>query len=146
MSNGSESAWGGGRRRVSTNPPFSSHLESDTELKDAPLSEAKDEDAISDLKHNKGNAFEGQDSPLSSSAPSVEAAFNHEVEINGLKDGLQHLSINSEVGRSHKVPPQNALAASNGLQQDEASLAGIKWSYVDPSGNVQGNAAHLRMR
>ena len=126
-------AWGAGKRRTSSGQLAGSRID-ETDLDKGPGSAGiKEEDEESGA--GSGNKMSGGQ-PGSVSTSQLQPSA---VEFDNVQEGVSRLSLGAPANESESfVPLSNANGLSNNSPDDVATFTSIQWTYLDPSGNVQG--------
>ena len=128
--NGNDSSWGNGKRRVPSGQPFPERLEEEVEAsKDTGVSESQKE--VSPTR--KPLVMESV--PSQTNNTSGNENLDPIGGINSLKSGVENLTLNTNSNSP-------GLDSSGGDTSKTVDLGKIQWSYIDPSGNVQGESYH----
>ncbi|EJD03863.1 uncharacterized protein FOMMEDRAFT_154980 [Fomitiporia mediterranea MF3/22] len=123
--NGIDTAWGSGKRRIQSGQPFTDRVDEEEELqKDPGSSEAKE-----------GAYASGQNALDSRSAqPREHGPPSSEINISQSAGNNLHDTTDGATGQSTDLTNR-----TGGNTSDSIDLTKVQWSYVDPTGNVQGN-------
>ncbi|KAL5534141.1 hypothetical protein ACEPAG_602 [Sanghuangporus baumii] len=128
--NGSESAWGGGKRRVTSGHPIPDRLDEKEEIQKEPPPESNEntDPPAEKMEGTENRPPNQQDSSLSQ----VVAPQNPDKDIDNVTGTMNNLTLNTNV-----VGPQKADQVSDARATD-AEPGKVEWSYIDLSGTVQG--------
>ncbi|KAL5495164.1 SMY2 [Sanghuangporus weigelae] len=128
--NGSESAWGGGKRRVTSGHPIPDRLdEKEVIQKEAPPE--SNENTHSPAEKTEGTENRPPDQQDSSTSQ-VAVPQNPDKDIDNVTGTMNNLALNTNA-----VGPQKTDQVSDARATD-AEPGKVEWSYIDPSGTVQG--------
>lgn len=121
--NGGDNTWGNGKRRVPSGHPLTERLEEEAETKkDAEPSESQKEESLNRK-------------PIESDLIPSQATGTSNNESTGgiddIKSSMKNLALNVN-------NDSQSAELSGGDTSKAKDLGKIQWSYIDPSGNVQG--------
>lgn len=128
--NGNENPWTSGKSRVLPGQTFAARTKNGDTSKDASGLEIKEEEETSDANGENGN--------LQPPEPEISQLSTNLANLNGLNGDVEKLSITTNHNEPQNPPPSLVGPGPNGVHWDEALFAALQWSYVDPSGNIQG--------
>ncbi|KAL5535617.1 SMY2 [Sanghuangporus sanghuang] len=128
--NSTESAWGGGKRRITHGQPVPDRLDEKEEIQKEPSPELNEDTGLSAEKTEgtENRPPNQQDSSISQ----VVVPQNSNKDIDNVTGSMNNLALNTNV-----VGPQKADQVSDARATD-AEPGKVEWSYIDPSGTVQG--------
>ncbi|KAH8120423.1 hypothetical protein DFH11DRAFT_1757206 [Phellopilus nigrolimitatus] len=133
--NGNDNAWNGGKRRVSGQPNASRVDEEVEGRRDIKAEEIKEEET----QDPTINVADGEHASPSVLAPSAGFSAHPAPDVKKLQAAVDNLTLDTNLANLQGNRPldvgENSLGSG---QPDTSDLAKVLWSYVDPSGNVQG--------
>lgn len=135
--NGSDSPWNSGKSRGLTSQSFSGRMKEGDPMKEPSDLEIKEEEETSESSAD--NSRQRPSEP--ETTQSVESA-SIQQDVGGLNGAVEKLSITTNNGDSQTNVPPLVPPGSNGVHWDEGQFKLLQWSYVDPSGIVQGINFH----
>ncbi|KAL5518843.1 SMY2 [Sanghuangporus vaninii] len=128
--NGTESAWGGGKRRVTHGQPVPDRLDEKEEIQKEPSPESNES---TDPPAEKTEGAENRPpNQQDSSISQMVVPQNSDKDIDNVTGTMNNLALNTNV-----VGPQKADQVSDARTTD-VEPGKVEWSYIDPSGTVQG--------
>ena len=132
--NGSDNPWNSGRSRGVSGHSFSGRLKESDASKDAVDLEIKEEEESSESNVDNSEARPSDSETQQSSSDSSV----HREDTIGINNGMEKLSIDPNLGEQDNNAQITFNHGQNGIPWDVTQFAAIQWSYVDPTGNIQG--------
>lgn len=138
--NSSESAWGGGKRRIASGQPVTDRLDEEEETqKDPPLDSKVNTNPLTETKGSEGP-------PEEETLPTLETTpQNSNKDAEDAIAAMSNLTLKTGVASTQGAG--QVVNDAGPTDVNTADIAKVEWSYIDPSGTVQGmnTQGHLHL-